>query len=250
MKQAMLTAATLVALGASSIAFAQDAEEGTDFTLDGEFGLLVSTGNTDSASVKARLSASQELKGWSNDYLFEGIYKKSEVTNDGVEETQTTAQSYFLSAQGNYKLDNSENRLFVFGSHKDDRFSGFDFQSTIAAGRNSVWFDTPEQKFTYSIGPGYSMSETTTGEIEDSFIIRGAIDYHWKISETANFQQRVSTEIGEDNTKSRSESSLSAKLAEAMSLKVSLTLNHNSEVIEATKKLDTETSVTLVYTFF
>ena len=251
MKQAILTAATLAAIGASSAVFAQDAEEKKDFTLDGEFGLLVSTGNTESASVKARLSASQELKNWSNDYLLEGIYKKSEVTNAlGEEETQTTDQSYFLSAQGNYKLDNPENRLFIFGSYEDDRFSSFEFQSTVAAGWNSVWFDKPGQKLTYSVGPGYRMSERTTGEDENSLIIRGALDYNWKISETANFRQRLSTEVGEDNTKSRSETSVSAKLAEAMSLKVSFIMDHNSDVNDGSKNLDTETSITLVYSFF
>lgn len=246
MKYAIL----FTALCASSVAFAQE-ENKKDFTLDGEFGLLLTTGNTESASIKARLSATHELESWSNEYLVEGLYKKDEVTNDAGEEIQqTTDQSYFLSAQGNYKLENPENRLFVFGSYEDDRFSSFEFQSTLAAGWNSVWFDTPTQKFTYSVGPGYSFGERIAGEDVSNLIVRGALDYTWKISDTANFKQKVSTEIGSDNTKSRSESSVSAKIADALSMKFSLVLNHNTDVDAGVEKLDTETSVTLVYTFF
>jgi putative salt-induced outer membrane protein YdiY len=43
---------------------------------------------------------------------------------------------------------------------------------------------------------------------------------------------------------------VSAKLANGISMKVSLKLDHNTEVDEGRDNLDTETSVTLVYTFF
>ena len=241
--------ALLVSLMASATVVAQ--EEKKDFTLDGEMGLIVTTGNTDTTSLKGRLNAKHEMTNWSNEYLLEALYKQDEVTlDDGSEESQTTAQKYFLSAQGNYKLENPENRLFAFASYEDDRFSSFDFQATIAGGWSSVWFDKPTQKFTYSIGPGYSFAERVDGEDADSFIIRGAMDYTWKISDNANFKQAVSTEIGDDNTKSKSETSISAKLGEALSMKFSVILNHNTDVDPGLDNLDTETAATLVYTFF
>jgi len=52
------------------------------------------------------------------------------------------------------------------------------------------------------------------------------------------------------NTKSRSVTAVSATLKNALSMKVSLKLDHNSDVEGDSKKLDTETAVTLVYTFF
>ncbi|MBE1301942.1 MAG: DUF481 domain-containing protein [Alteromonadaceae bacterium] len=243
----MITFAMLASV--ANVASAQ--EETKTFKMDGEFGLIATSGNTDTSSVKARLSANHELENWSNEYLIEGLYKQDEVEiSDGVEETQTTAQKYFFSAQGNYKLENPDNRLFAYASYEDDRFSSFEYQATVAGGWNSVAFKTEDQSLSYSIGPGYGFSETTEGEDTSSLIVRAAANYDWTISSTASFKQVVSTEIGSDNTKSRSESSVSAKIGESLSMKFSIILNHNSDVADDRENLDTETAATLVYTFF
>ncbi|MCV2884321.1 DUF481 domain-containing protein [Aestuariibacter sp. AA17] len=230
------------------LAEAQDASP--LFEMEGEFGLIVTTGNTDTTSVKAKLSAHHELDSFSNDYIVEGLYKEDEVENDdGTEQSETTAQKYFVSAQLNYKLEDPNQRIFGFGSYEDDRFSGFDYQSTVAIGWSEKLWDTETSKFEYSIGPGYSYDKQENGETVKGVIVRGALDYRWNISETAVFKQLISTEVGSDNVKSKSETSVSAKLYEDISMKVALTLNHNSDVPEERENLDTQTSVTLVYTF-
>ncbi len=234
----------LIGLLAASSAVAADKEK--PFSMDGEFGFIATSGNTDTTSVKGKISAHQELARWSNDYKAEALYKKDEI-NDV---SQTTAQKYFLSAQGNYKLDNPNHRVFAFLSHEDDRFSAFDYQSTLAAGWSQKVWDNPESKFGYSIGPGYALAKRRDGSSENGLIVRAALDYQWKISETSQFKQLISTEVGSDNTKSKSESSVSAKINDDLSLKVSLVLDHNTDVTGTIEKLDTQTAVTLVYTFF
>ncbi len=230
---------------------ANESDQAKDFTLDSEIGLIFTTGNTDTSSFKGRLSSHHELESWSNDYLFETLYKRDEVTTDaGSEEAQTSAQKFYASGQGNYKLKNPDNRLFGFASYEDDRFSGFDFQATVAAGWNSKLWDDDSSTFSYSIGPGYSFADTSDGEDVSGVIVRAAADYKWKMSETATFKQLISTEVGSNNTKSRSETSISAQINGSMSLKVSLMLNHNSDVESGTENLDTETAATLVYSFF
>lgn len=225
--------------------------EDKDFKMDGELGLIVTTGNTETSSVKGKINAHQELTNWSNDYTFETLFKKDEEINDlGEEESKTTEQKFFLSAQGNYKLENPDNRLFAFASYEDNRFSGFEYQATVAGGWNSQLWNDSSSRFSYSIGPGYSFADTTAGEDVSGFIVRAAVDYAWVISETAQFKQAISTEIGSDNTKSKSESAITAKISEALSLKFSIVLNHNSEVADGLKNLDTETSATIVYAFF
>jgi putative salt-induced outer membrane protein len=234
----------LLGLCAAGNAFAADEVE--PFSMDGEFGFIATTGNTETTSIKGRLSAHQELPHWSNDYTIEALYKKDEIS--GVE--QTTAQKYFLSAQGNYKLENPDHRLFGFTSYEDDRFSSFNYQATLASGWSQKMWEDETSQFSYSVGPGYSFAETNEGEEQNSLIVRAALDYQWKISDTANFKQLLSTEVGEDNTKSRSESSVSAQISGGLSLKISLTLDHNSDVAVDIKKLETQTAVTLVYSFF
>ena len=244
MKKTLLFAGILCAMGVQ-------AEEKKDFEMEGEFGLILTTGNTKTTSFKGKISAHQELQRWSNDYTVEGLYKQDEVKQDnGQQNSQTTAQKYFLSGQGNYKLENPDHRLFVFSSYEDDRFSSFDYQSTLAGGWNHKLWDTKTSKFEYSVGPGYSYAKTRAGDTVNGMIVRGAASYQWNISETATFKQIVSTEVGSDNTKSKSETSLSAQLNGSLAMKISLTMDHNSDVAVGKKKLDTQTAVTLVYTFF
>jgi len=229
-------------------AIAQD--EPKPFTMDGEFGLIVTTGNTESTSATAGITAQQELENWSNDYQIKGLYKEETVIQDGEEVERTSAQKFFASAQGNYKLENPDHRLFVFSSYEDDRFSNFAYQATLAGGWSQKMWETEKTAFEYSVGPGYSWAETQAGVDNDSFIVRGSAAFKWFISDTAKFTQTASTEVGSENTKSRAESALTATISGSLSMKVSLRLDHNSNVAEGVEKLDTETAVTLVYNFF
>jgi putative salt-induced outer membrane protein len=234
----------LFGLCAAGNVFADDAVK--SFSMDGEFGFIATTGNTETTSIKGKLSAHQELTQWSNDFIVETLYKKDEI-ND-VE--QTTAQKYFLSGQGNFKLENPDHRLFGFTSYEDDRFSSYNYQATLASGWSQKMWEDDASKFSYSVGPGYSFAQTNEGVDQNELIVRAALNYQWKISDTAIFKQLLSTEVGSDNTKSKSETSLSAQLSGDLSLKVSLILDHNSNVADDIDNLDTQTAVTLVYSFF
>ncbi|MDC8830192.1 DUF481 domain-containing protein [Alteromonas gilva] len=229
-------------------AIAQDQPK--SFTMDGEFGLIVTTGNTETSSATAGITAQQELDSWSNDYQIEGLYKQETVEQNGEEVERTSAQKFFASAQGNYKLNNPDHRLFVFSSYEDDRQSNFDYQATLAGGWSQKLWKTDKTAFEYSVGPGYAWSETQEGEDTSSFIVRGSAAYKWFISDTAKFTQTVSTEVGSENTKSRAESALTATISGSLSMKLSIRLDHNSKVAPGIEKLDTESAVTLVYNFF
>lgn len=234
-----------LAICASGTVMAED-KEVKPFTMEAEAGLIKTTGNTESTSAKGKITAHQELEKWSNDYIAELLYKKDEVNG----QDQTTARKLFASAQGNYKLSNPDHRIFIFGSYEDDKFSSYDYQGTIAAGWNHKVWEDDTSKFEYSIGPGYSFAKTQAGESVNSAILRAALDYQYKVSDTSLFKQLVSTEIGSDNTKTRSETSLTAQIAGKLAMKLSLTMDHNSDVAPGREKLDTQTAVTLVYTFF
>lgn len=244
----MVNANNLDTVFAADTSTPEEAEK--PFTMDGELGIIVTTGNTEASTFKGRINAHQELTQWSNDYVLEGFYKQDEVTIDEETVTQTTAQKIFFSGQGSYKLENPKHRLFAFGSYEDDRFSGFNHQATVAAGWAQELWKTNVSSFTYSIGPGYSLAERETGESVNGMIVRGSLDYRWKISDTSTFRQTFSTEVGNENTKSKSESSVSAQINGSLALKVALILNHNTDVADDIEELDTQTSVTLVYNFF
>ena len=226
------------------------AKEKKPLSMDGEFGLIITTGNTEATSLSAGLSGTQELADWSNEYSLDALYKQDKVSSGTGSTTETTAQKFFLSGQSNYKLTKENQRLFLFGSYEDDRFSDFKYQSTVALGWNQKLWDNGKSKFSYSVGPGYSFSEGQDGTDLNSVIVRAALEYSHKLSDTAKIKQSLSSEFGEANTKTRSLTSVSATINGALSMKVSLKLDHNTDVDEGSDNLDTETAVTLVYSFF
>jgi putative salt-induced outer membrane protein len=245
---------TISAIVALSLFTSGSQAEEAAFTMDGELGFIFTSGNTETTSVNAALNAKQELEMWSNEFTFKALYKKDTV--DGVE--TTSADKKFASAQGNYKLENPDHRLFGFASYEDDRFSEFDFQSTLAVGWNQKLWKDDTSSFEFSVGPGYSFADRfvtdadgiLTTESENGVVVRGAFAYAYSLSETAKFTQTFSTEVGSNNTKSRAESAVSAKIAGGLSMKVAIKFDHNSDVTGVRDNLDTETSVNLVYTFF
>ncbi|MEQ5808729.1 DUF481 domain-containing protein [Alteromonas sp. NFXS44] len=249
MKKQLLAVAVLSAMGTTSVLAQDDAKP---FTLEGGLGFIFTSGNTETTSINASLEGHQELEKWSNDYTVEGLYKKETVTDDdtGEDVERTSAQKFFASGQGNYKLENPDYRLFGFASYEDDRFSSYNYQSTVAAGWNQKVWQNDTTSLEYSIGPGYSWAETQEDVEQNSFIVRASGAFEWLISDTAKFSQTVSTEVGDENTKSRAESALTATISGNLSMKLSVKLDHNSRVDEGVEKLDTATAVTLVYSFF
>lgn len=221
------------------------------FSMKGEFGLIATTGNTETMAFKGSLSAHQELTDWSNDYKFEALYKnETKEDDDGNEETDVSAEKYFGSGQANYKLQNPDHRLFGFASYEKDRFSSYNYQSTLAIGWNQRLWEDDQSMFEYSIGPGYSFAETSDGESRDSPILRTSLDYRYQFNDTASFEQSISTEFGSYNTKTKSETAFVARITDPLAVKLSLTLDHNSKVDEGDDELDTQTVVSLSYIFF
>jgi putative salt-induced outer membrane protein YdiY len=81
-------------------------------------------------------------------------------------------------------------------------------------------------------------------------IVRASAEYRYKWTSGARLRQFISTEAGEDNTKSRSETSLSANVFGSLAMKLSFILNHETDTADDVEPLSTETSVALVYQFF
>ena len=85
--------------------------------------------------------------------------------------------------------------------------------------------------------------------VKAKLIALGKVDYNWQISDSARFTQLVSVEYGDTNTKTRSESAILAKINGSLQMKVAYNITHNSDVADDKENTDTETSLTLVYSF-
>ncbi|KZY43424.1 DUF481 domain-containing protein [Pseudoalteromonas sp. B5MOD-1] len=251
----------LVAASAATSAFAADETKTWDVT--SELGAIVTSGNTETTTLKGGIKVLHNLENWNNEYKLDGIYKEDEIENDqGVKETQRTNEKYSISAQGNYKLNEKHSHLFIYGSHVSDYFGAYRNESVISAGYGLRLIDRSDMWLNAEIGPGYKYfqypddstevddnGDSLAGEREGEAIALGKVDYNWQISDSARFTQLVSVEYGDTNTKTRSESAILAKINGSLQMKVAYNITHNSDVADDKENTDTETSLTLVYSF-
>ena len=214
----------LVAANAATSAFAADETKTWDVT--SELGAIVTSGNTETTTLKGGIKVLHNLENWNNEYKLDGIYKEDEIENDqGVKETQRTNEKYSISAQGNYKLNEKHSHLFIYGSHVSDYFGAYRNESVISAGYGLRLIDRSDMWLNAEIGPGYKYFQypddstevdengnSLAGEREGEAIALGKVDYNWQISDSARFTQLVSVEYGDTNTKTRSESAILAKI--------------------------------------
>ncbi|WP_052691917.1 DUF481 domain-containing protein [Teredinibacter purpureus] len=241
-------------------------EEPKSISAEAELGALTTSGNTQSNAFKGKLDITHDLDKWLNNYVIEGFYKENEVEimleDEILSENQVTAEKYFMSAQSDYKLNEEHRGLFVYASYENDKFSGYDYQGTLAAGYSNRLFKTEATKLNYSIGPGlaYSKTENSTnnngdyllGKSEESLVLRISGNFQWKLSEHAKFTQTLSSDIAFDsakNSKTKAETALTAALNGSFALKAGFSIYNNSVVLDNIEKTDTQTSLTLVYTY-
>ena len=251
----------LVAASAATSAFAADETKTWDVT--SELGAIITSGNTETTTLKGGVKVLHNLENWNNEYKLDGIYKEDEIENEqGVKETQRTNEKYSISAQGNYKLNEKHSHLFIYGSHVSDYFGAYRNESVISAGYGLRLIDRSDMWLNAEIGPGYKYFQypddstevdengnSLAGEREEEAIALGKVDYNWQISDSARFTQLVSVEYGDTNTKTRSESAILAKINGSLQMKVAYNITHNSDVADDKENTDTETSLTLVYSF-
>jgi putative salt-induced outer membrane protein YdiY len=240
-----------VALSTATHVVAEDEEKAPEWKSSVEFGYVATSGNTETTTINGAFSASYEVEKWRNTLGVTTIFGSAEDAS--TSEVETNAERYFIEGKTDYKYSESS-YAFVLANYDDDRFSGNDYQVSVSGGRGFV-IDTGEtSKLDIEIGAGYRETKLKAtvdlpSESIDETIFRLAGNYVCDITKTSKFEQKISTEIGDDNTVTKSYTGLSANVADNLALKLSLTATHQSDVRGDTEELDTVTAVTIVYNF-
>lgn len=216
---------------------------------EGEIGFLMTSGNSETESVNAGLNLNYETARWRHNGHMAALYNAEETeTESGESEMETSAEKYLVSAKTGYKFTEN-NYAFLTGTYEDDRFSGYDYQTSVSAGYGRRVVKTERMLLEMEIGPGYRYNRLNGGGEEEEAILRGYALFTSKLTENSSFKQEVSVETGADQTVTKSISSVKAQVIGALSMKASFTAEHTSSVPADTEKTDTETALTLVYSF-
>jgi putative salt-induced outer membrane protein len=225
-----------------------NAEEEKNFSGAGEAGLLMTSGNSETDSVNAKVGLKYEKEHFLGEVNLAALYSSEKTEIDGKKEDKVSAEKYNYSAKLGYKF-NEANYVFINGDYEDDRFSGYDYKTTYSVGYGRKVIDTDTIKFDIEIGPGYRYDKLEGGETEDEAIARGYAMFNYKFSKSVSFQQDLTVVTGSSNTNTKSITALKTQIIGALAMKVSFKVDNNTDVPADKDKTDTETALTLVYDF-
>jgi putative salt-induced outer membrane protein len=212
-----------------------------EFSGQGEFGMVIARGNSETETANARLALNWERERWSNESTFNFVY--------GRDSGETNASRFVLGNKTEYDLDEKSYVLAAL-RYDRDRFSAFNYQSTLAIGYGRYLVDSERHRLKGEVGPGFRVAELReTGETETDLIGRGFLDYRWKISDTTELTNRFLVESGSDNTFAENALGLSVAINARLSLKAGVAVRHNTDVDPGREKTDTLSTVNLVYNF-
>jgi len=215
-----------------------------------ELGAITTSGNTEGTTVTGKIDARHELGDWNNQYIVAGHFKEDETTAPGgTRVSKRSAERVALTAKASYKLLEKDQTMFAIATHVDDKFGAYTSFSTLSVGRGTRWYNSPVANMDVEFGPGYFVGERANGEEESGFTVRGAAAVKWQVSPVAQFTQTVSVERGNSNVHSSAESALSTRINGTMQMKAAFVARSDTRVPESRKNTDTQTSVTLVYSF-
>jgi len=243
MKKTVISSILLASsVAVSSIVLAEDATSDNKLW-SGEVGLsfISNNGNTNSQNLGIRARAIRDGSVWRNTYKLESL---NEETDD-----IRSAEKYFVSAKFDRKFSEVD-YVFALIEHEDDRFSGYDYQTSFTAGYGRKLIQNDTHKLEMEVGPGYRRSEIMgENDVEEEGTLRGALNYDWVVTKTSSFRQEVSVEAGEDSTISKSLSRFKSQLNGSLALVISYEAKHTSRVPVDTHKFDSTTFVSLDYSF-
>jgi putative salt-induced outer membrane protein len=222
----------VVLCASSGSAFAQ-------WTGKAEVGASFASGNSENESANAAAEVKYALDKWGHTLGFAGNY--------GSDGSVTTAQRWEVRGQSDYKFTD---RAYWFGAgrYEDDRFSAYDFQSSLATGLGYKLIDEERTKLWVQGGPGYRYAEyRATGESEDGLIFRGDLGFEHQLTDTTKIVDRFLIESGSDNTYIQNDLGLEVTIKGALGLRVGYQVRHNTDVTPGLEKTDTLTTLGLIY---
>ncbi len=221
-------------------------EDKSPWTSSVEFGFVRTTGNTETQTLAGKADVVYEVDKWRHTGYAEGF--GAEAVNQDTGENEVSAERYQLLGKSDYKFTDRDYAYGLIRLNKD-RFSGFEYDHIVSLGygRKAILRDTMELDL--EIGPGERFFKVDGGQADEEALLRLAAKYWWQITDSSKFTQLLSTDIGEELTTSESITGIQANINKTLALKFTYTVRHKTKVPADNEKTDTETAMTLVYTF-
>jgi putative salt-induced outer membrane protein YdiY len=213
------------------------------------FGLNMTTGNNKSTASNGEFDLDYKTGLWAttSDMAFQ--YGK----DNGVD----NKEQYSLQAQVQRSFNNNKsinNYLYINGNYQTNKYTAYRSQASTSIGYGRDWIKTKKLQFSTQIGPAYTDTlAQVVGAKHDSSLggnlsstIKWDCFSHGALQETLNY----TTSKGVNTAKSVT--SYTDNIDKNFALNLSYTLDYVSKIpagSDKTQKVDTTTSVNLVYSF-
>jgi len=220
----------------------------------GQFGFLESKGNSDGESINGSIDMSRYDDAWKNGFVVTGLYGKS----GGI----VSAERWEAREQTEYSITP---KVFAFAGfrYEHDLFDGFQYQGSLTGGLGYKFLDSGSDKLTVQLGAGYrrlrpetlikddtgAVVSRTPEEATGEAIATLGIDYAHKFSPTTTLTNKFLMEYGSTDTLAHDEIALTVKMSNKLALSVGYAVTDNSKPPTPLKKIDTITTVNLVFAF-
>ena len=207
----------------------------------GDIGYNSVSGNADSDSLALGLNAGYNTKSWAHT----GDIDAYSASQNGT----TSAKTYSLKLQSDFDLGK---KFFAFGNirYLDDRFSGYEYQSSVSLGAGRTFLEDGNDLFSGQIGLGYRKSEPTGNPgNEDEPVVTAQMTYNRGLTETTVFESKWNAEAGSDNAYLEGGIAVIVAMTDTLGIKLSQVVKHNTDVPAGTKNTDRHTTVSLNYRF-
>ena len=240
----VITLTSLLLASGNAVA-EEKAKEKSPWTSSVELGVINTTGNTETKNTAGKADVTYEVDKWRHNGHAEAYGSSSE---DAAGNSIVSAERYELSGKSDYKF-NEHDYAFASVKLQKDLFSGFEYEHVVSLGYGRKVIKQADMELDLEIGPGVRFFKVDNGVSDEEALIRLAGKYWWAITDNSKFTQDLIFEIGEDLTTSKSITGLQANINSSLAMKLTFTVKNKSEVPVGTEETDTETAVTLVYSF-
>ncbi len=224
----------------SNSAFAQDEEE-RPYDSSISLGYVGTSGNTQITTLNTEYLLTYFGEDWTHNFEFNALSSREDGTGK--------AERYFIGNKSDYALMDEDRYLYAQASYTDDRFSGFDYQAIATLGYGQYFMRGNGKDLQGFIGLGYRQNDSKVTGSEGEAVITLGEEYDWAVSETSALTQSLTFDIGDKRTITTFEIGLESNIIDRISTKIAFQYRNNSDVPVGIEKTDTQTSISLVYTF-
>lgn len=211
-----------------------------NWTGRGELGAFAATGNAENAGVTASLALTREGINWRHKLRGRADFQST----NGV----TTREQYLAAYEPNLKLST---RLFAYAlaQYERDRFQGFSARYSFSGGFGYDVIDRENVTLSVQAGPAFRQTDRDDGTSDSSLAGLGSLDFDWQIAQDIALTQDASAFLQSSNSTFISDTGLQAGIADNIKVRLSYTVEHDTDPPVGAVQTDTLSRITIIYDF-